>query len=505
MWGDTGRGSNKIGDRCSMVGNTDEAIAVKTSSDGFNSELKHYFKKIGPRVLILFFLCCIVYGVTSYLYSTNFRPRGDEPHYLMISQTLLKYHSLDIVKNYHNKDYESFFPGDLPPHVAYNIRGQPLPLHGIGGPILWLIPFALFGKAGAIGFITVVSILTILNIYWLLKALGIRENYAFLVSVAFALGSPIYIYSHLTFIEPIGALLCIYVTRIIFKPERSNIELMCASAALGILPWLHIRFAQIEAVLFFFLLYRLYQEEGLRNIKRYAYYLAPVVAIFLVLEIYSLLVWGSLNPAINEFTSHNVPFERSPVRGLIGITFDQEYGLFANFPYLLFILPGALLALKKRFAMFNLLMVFLFVPYVLVFTSFRDWGGGMCPPGRYILILTPLLSFYVAYALQKANSRILNALCTIFLLFAFAVDMAYLGAAGNGFSQGIGHNHAIRHLGNILHLSFNITAYFPSLYLHHQRPIFLAWLAGAIALTLLTLVFAWRMQSHTSLKYASSS
>jgi hypothetical protein len=486
-----------------MISNTDEAIVAKTSSDGFNTELKHHFKRIGPRALILFFLCCTVYGVTSYLYATNFRPRGDEPHYLVISQTLLKYHSLDIVENYHNKDYESFFPGDLPPHTTYNTRGQALPLHGIGGPILWLIPFALFGRAGAIGFITFVSILIILNIYWLLKVLGIRESYAFLVSVAFALGSPIYIYSHLTFIEPIGALLCIYITRIIFKPERTNIDLVCASAALGVLPWLHIRFAQIEAVLFFFLLYRLYQQESFRNIKRYIYYLAPVVGLFLVLEIYSLVVWGSLNPAINEFTSHNVPFERSPIRGLIGITFDQEYGLFTNFPYLLFILPGALLALKKRFVMFNLLLVFLFVPYVLVFTSFRDWEGGMCPPGRYILILTPLLSFYVAYALQRANSRILNALCTIFLLFAFAVGMAYLGAASNGFSQGIGHNYAIRHLGNMLNLNFNITAYFPSLYAPHQRPIFLAWLAGTVALMLLTLALAWWTQARARTSFSS--
>jgi hypothetical protein len=83
----------------------------------------------------------------------------------------------------------------------------------------------------------------------------------------------------------------------------------------------------------------------------------------------------------------------------------------------------------------------------------------------------------------------------IFLLFAFAVDMTYLGAPGNGFSQGIGHNHALRHLGNILHFKFNITAYFPSLYIHHQRPIFLTWLAAAIALTLFTLALAWRKQS----------
>jgi hypothetical protein len=488
-----------------MIGNTDKAIAVKTSSGGFNLDLKYYVQKIGSHILILFFLCGIVYGVTSYFYSTDFRPRGDEPHYLVISQTLLKYHSLDIVRNYRNKDYESFFPGNLPPHVAYNTRGQPLPLHGIGGPILWLIPFALFGRAGAIGFITVVSILTILNIYWLLKVLGIRKNYAFLVTVAFALGSPIYIYSHLTFIEPIGALFCIYIARVTLKPERSNIDLMCASVALGILPWLHIRFAQIEAVLFFFLLYRLYQETGHRNLKRYVYYLAPVVTLFLVLEIYSLLVWGSLNPAINEFTSHNVPFERSPIRGLIGITFDQEYGLFANFPYLLFAIPGVLLTLKKRFAMFNLLMIFLFVPYVLVFTSFRDWGGGMCPPGRYILILTPLLSFYVAYALQRANSRILDTLCVVFLLFAFAVGMAYLGSASNGFSDGIGYNFAIRHLGNILHLTFSPTSYFPSLYIHHQRPIFLAWLAGTIILTFLTLTFAWWTQSRARTRYISHS
>src|SRR6202035_5371343 len=143
--------------------------------------------------LLLLLFCGFLYTATSIWYVEHgVLPEGDEPHYLILSQTMLKYHSLDVMQDYTHKDYLQFFPIILYPHVATTVRGEILSTHGIGGPLLWLLPFALLGRLGAVLFITLLSILTIANIYLFLKTMGISARYSFVVSLAYTLASPIY-------------------------------------------------------------------------------------------------------------------------------------------------------------------------------------------------------------------------------------------------------------------------------------------------------------------------
>src|SRR6266568_529603 len=123
---------------------------------------RHYAQKY--RTLLLAAICSILFFVTSYVYVQLFAnpPTGDEPHFLIISQTLLKYHSLNVMLDYQHGDYRAFYPINIGPHVSRNVNGQLLPLHSIGAPILWLIPYFFLGRLGAVLFISVVSFLTIL-------------------------------------------------------------------------------------------------------------------------------------------------------------------------------------------------------------------------------------------------------------------------------------------------------------------------------------------------------
>src|SRR5690349_21519491 len=72
---------------------------------------------------------------------------GDEPHYLIISRTLKTYHSLDVMRTYNSRAYWQFYPAIIKPHVAQGAHSL-LPLHNIGGPLLWHIPFLLWGYGG---------------------------------------------------------------------------------------------------------------------------------------------------------------------------------------------------------------------------------------------------------------------------------------------------------------------------------------------------------------------
>ncbi len=211
----------------------------------FLQSLRQFVQRYHLILLLVF--CSILYFATSFWYvQYSSPPSGDEPHYLVISQTLLKYHSLDVMQDYTNGDYRSFFPMRIDPHVTYNQREQLLPIHGIGGPILWLLPYYFWGRLGAVLFMTVISLLIIFNIYAFLVTMHIRRRYALLVSLAFALGSPLYIYAHLLFIEPLAALAGIYVPRKVFQQEVTLVDVTLSSILLGILPWIHIRFALVE-------------------------------------------------------------------------------------------------------------------------------------------------------------------------------------------------------------------------------------------------------------------
>jgi hypothetical protein len=281
--------------------------------------------------------------------------------------------------------------------------------------------------------------------------------------------------------------------RIICRPTRHTGDLIGASLALGLLHWIHIRFALVEMVLFGFLLARLYLDNRANSagqFKRYAAYLLPFVALFLLFELYNLTVWGTLNPAPNQANAGKVPFQALPFTGIIGIFFDQEFGLFTNFPLFAFALPGILLTLKRKYLTLNLLLLALFVPYVIMVASFDSWAGGWGPPARFILVLTPTLAFPVAYALQRAGNIVLNGFFVLCALFATIVGVAYIWADKSGFNGGHGASLAMLYVQKVSHIIF--TPYIPSLFQPHQKPLFLTWLAALLVLTLGTWLLARR-------------
>src|SRR5690242_7126191 len=127
-------------------------------------------------------------------------PQGDEPHYLVISQALQLYGSLDVAKVYEHADYLAYYPLPLDPHLSPGPDGQPLPLHSIGGPLLWFLPFAVWGRAGVAAFMGVVSLGIVANAYWLARELEVRQRVAVGVAVAFGLGTPVLMYASLSFV-----------------------------------------------------------------------------------------------------------------------------------------------------------------------------------------------------------------------------------------------------------------------------------------------------------------
>ena len=394
-------------------------------------------------------------------------PQGDEPHYLVISQALHLYGSLDVQQVYDNRDYWSYYPLPLDPHISPGPDGQPLPLHSIGGPVLWLLPFALWGRAGVVAFMTVVSLAIVANVYWLVRALEVRRNVAVGVAVAFGLGTPILMYASLTFVEPLGALGCVYALRLLHARELGHGDLLLVSTVLGALPWIHSRFLLFPPVLGAFLLVRVWREG--RSPARLACLLAPAAVLIGGLLLYDAVVWHVIGLAPNQVNAGAVPFTADPRRALVGIVLDQEVGVVPNFPVLLFVLPGLLLARRRAITWHVAAVV---VPYVAVITSFPAWDGAWSPPARFLAVILPLLAGHVGLAWERAGRWTLALGGALTAVGAGLTALAVCSATG-GFSAQRGRSPA---LGVLDALSgVDVGRVVPSLAQPGQVPLFLAW------------------------------
>lgn len=449
----------------------------------------HIYRRQYMAVLLslCLLLCALVFSGVALWYAKAPRsPSGDEPHYLIISQTLVKYRSLNVMQDYTNGDYRIFYPLPISPHVIPGASGRLLPIHSIGGPLLWLIAFALAGWLGAVLFMSAVTLLIVWNIYLLLCELEIEPRIALLVSMAYALASPLTLYAHLVFIEPIAALLCVYSSRKVVQKEVAWYDTLLCSLCLGILPWIHIRFALLEIVLFFAYLYKLYRLHKLRHVPTLLAYLLPVAGLFVIFELYNLHYWGTLNPAVNQITMDNRPFTGSLGTGVVGMLFDQEYGLIVNFPIFFLLLAGIILACRKRYAFYNILVLLLTVPYVIETASLQDWTGGWCPPARFILVLLPLYAFYIAYVLQQRR----NWLAMILFFIGTAYGIVYNRLAlQHSFNRKIGVNLTLT---PITTGKYALVDYLPSLYRAHMTGVLIAWIAVYVLITLLLCVLPMR-------------
>ena len=85
-------------------------------------------------------------------------PAGDEPHYLVITQSLLKDGDLRIENNHRQGDYREYFAGDLPPD--FRVRGKNREIYSIhapGVPAVVAPAFLVGGYLGVVIFLVLLS------------------------------------------------------------------------------------------------------------------------------------------------------------------------------------------------------------------------------------------------------------------------------------------------------------------------------------------------------------
>ncbi len=352
-------------------------------------------------------------GLATVVSFSGLVPGGDEPHYLVITQSLLLDHDLDIENNHARKDYRAYYSQDLEPHaLARGTGGRLYSVHPIGLPILIAPWFAVGGYAAVVfGMVLMAAATSGLIWFWVRRATGSVSAATFAwaavalsVSVAFSAG---------TIYPEIAAGLCVALAFAIgltgpsgapVAPRAGGALLVgCVSAAL---PWLSSKYAPLAAVLVALAVRRIVADRDAGRPTRLAAVLGPFVLSLAGWFAFFQMSWGSPWPsAAYGGVSQTQMSAWNLARGIPGLFFDQEYGLLAYTPVLVIAAVGIWHQWKAggpaRTQAAEVTVAFA----ALLFTvaGHTMWWGGSSVPARFLVAGMPLLALPVAWEFRRAG------------------------------------------------------------------------------------------------------
>ncbi len=336
-----------------------------------------------PRALVLPAIF-ILYAAAAARTQQQVGPEGDEPHYLMVAESLLSDHDLSLESDYTQQRYLAFHDAPLEPH--YRVRGKHgeiYSLHAVGLSLLILPAYALGGYPGASLFMALLAALLAGEVRGAVnESLG-DEGVAEAAGWITALSPPLLHYAGLIFTEVPAALLVAFALR-----RKKG---LAAGFALALLPWLNVRYAALTVVL---LAYGLWHSGEWKERLRLV---LPSLASAAGSALYHYWLYGFYDPRRvygrrPEFSLATLP------EGLPGLFLDQEFGLFVYAPVLALALPG-FFRLFGRDRPRALAATALVVVAVVTSATWHMWRGGWNPPGRFLVPVLPALALLAAGAL----------------------------------------------------------------------------------------------------------
>lgn len=357
---------------------------------------------------------------------------GDEPHYLMVTHSLLTDGDLELSNNYQERDFTLFYVGDeIDPHITIGPDGGAYPAHTVGLSVILLPAYALGflifnSHAGVLYFLNTIAALLAANVYLLSYEVTGRKFSSLLGWITTAFTVPLMHYAYQVYPEIVGALLLVWSLRQIRRGERTKPHIwLMVGVCTGLMPWLVSRFILLSAFLGAAALFSIAAARAPRR-----WHLLSIIALCLpiiflggLMVAFDLHFYGRVTPALGHGDAGKLipDFLRLPslekfATGLIGPLFDQDAGLLVYAPIYLFSLPGVLFLLRERKK--DGLLLFLPVATIYLAASWLGFFPGWGISYRYLVVILPLAGLFLAYALQKVPSRLFRSLGLVLFLIS---------------------------------------------------------------------------------------
>jgi hypothetical protein len=350
------------------------------------------------RASVLLVLGWVFLLVVGLAYTSRLRVTGDEPHYLLMAQSLWREHDLDLRDNLEREDWREYTPGPVTPHYGFpRADGRPFPAHSPGLPVVLAPLYALGGRPLCVLGLTLAAALLGLET-WRASRRHTSDEEAALLAWALVLVPPVAFYSFHLYTEVPSALALAVALRMVMEDGRGQprearavVRAVVAALLASALPWLHLKMAAAAAALGIIALVRL------RGRARLAF-LATAVLMAAAFLAYYRAIFGVASPlAIYGGVPRDA--DGSPVRALVGLVLDRSFGLLPVAPVFLVALAGLGLLVGARAWEPLLVGAAVIVPAL----PWRMWWGGQCPPARFLVPALPVLG--LALAVRVAASR----------------------------------------------------------------------------------------------------
>ena len=390
-------------------------------------------------------------------------PGGDEPHYLVIAQSLWRDGDLRIENNHTRGDYQEYFHRTLTPHyLTRGVDRQIYSIHPIGMPVLMTPVYALGGYDLVVCALLLLAAIAMTSAWRLAWAVTGSASAATFAWAVLALGPP-WIFNTFAVYPEVPAACAVALAfawtsgwhaerethrRAVDVPVR---RWWAAGVAIACLPWFSTKYLVMAAVLGFVSLLRAWwpwpadATARRRALVRTLAVGVPNVVSLAGWFLFFKLIWGTWSPTAPYGSQRETRLEYLPSGGP-GLLFDQEYGIVAFAPALLMVLPGLWALWRQGGASRRLALeiIAVFAGLLGVVGAFHIWWGGSAIVGRPLVSALPLLVVPVAahwhacatQPLRRAAQRVLLCVGTaLTVLLASAQGGLLLVAGRDGASQ----------------------------------------------------------------------
>ena len=380
----------------------------------------------------LFLLLIVVY-----LFSIDIRASrgasitGDEPFYLLTTQSIIQDGDLDLTNQYEARSYESFFdhPDGLWRQSVNAHDGRLLSPHNPGLSLLLVPGFALGGLLGSQVQLVVIGAGAMALAYLLVVRLAGRRDICWPVTLAVGLSATAFIYSSEIYPEFPAALALLACLLIVTRERRpSGDDGLYLAIGLTALMWLGVKYAPLAGLVSAYFLYRSDNCGRLTLLTSGAvsgaYFIWFHLSTFDSLTPYNVNVVYAGQSSFELIDSHVSFIDR--VYRVWGLFIDRRFGVGRWAPILLAAVPAMILLLPgngKRRLFLGLVAIQVLIATFVAITMMGWWF-----PGRTLLTVLPLLVVPLTFLITRVNLPVRWGMAVL-SLYGIAVTggLAYAG------------------------------------------------------------------------------
>ena len=392
------------------------------------------------KELLLAAVALFVLLSAAYAFSVDIRATrgasitGDEPFYLLTTQSLLSDADFDLRNQYETRSYESFFdhPDGLWQQSVPLPDGPLLSPHNPGLSVLVIPGFALGGLVGAQIQMLLMAAATIALSFVLTDRLIGQRTLSWVITLGVGLTATAFIYSSEIYPEFPAALALVLSLLLVTQRKQLGVaDGLLLTAILTVLCWLGIKYAPLALLVSGYFLFKA-DRPG-----RITLAIAGVVSAAFFAW-FHLHFFGGLTPyGVNvvyarwstiDILGGHIEFGGRYYR-LWGLFIDQRFGIGRWAPLLLTVVPGMALLAAAGTAQRMVLALIIIQMLVATFVAITMMGWWF--PGRTLVTVLPLFAVPVALFITKAPlwGRITIALLGA-LTLAITYGLALAGRAG---------------------------------------------------------------------------